>query len=87
MRKACNSTLCICLSLLLIINCAPMVALASTSSDCYAKYTGSTTASYGYKPDCTFTIDKIVDNKFRGSFSATNLGAYNVSQNVEKCHG
>ena len=53
------------------------------ANDSQITYSGSTTASYGYKPDCTFTIDKIVDNKFRGSFSATNLGAYNVSQKVQ----
>lgn len=29
------------------------------------KYTGSTQTSYGYKPNCTFTIFKIKGNKFR----------------------
>ena len=28
----------------------------------YAQYSGSTDASWGYSPYCTFTIDKIVNN-------------------------
>lgn len=64
--------------MVLIILCSnfPMVANAS-NNDFYVQYSGSTTASCGYNPDCTFTINKIVGNKFRGSFSATNLGKYN----------
>lgn len=64
--------------MVLIILCSnfPIAANAS-NNDFYAQYSGSTTASYGYKPNCTFTVNKIVDDKFRGSFSATNLGKYN----------
>lgn len=47
-----------------------------------AQYSGSTTASYGYKPNCTFTIYDISNGRFRGNFSASNLGSYNVSQAV-----
>ena len=54
----------------------------SDSSEYYAKYSGSTTATYGYKPNCTFTIIKIVDNKFIGRFSATNLGKYSFDEPV-----
>lgn len=46
-------------------------------------YTGSTTASYGYKPNCVFTINRMVNGKFRGQFSASNLGNYNINQTVE----
>lgn len=69
--------------MVLIILCSnfPIVANAS-NNDFYAQYSGSTTASWGYKPDCTFTINKIVGNKFRGNFSAQNIGKYSFSENV-----
>lgn len=60
----------------------PNCAFAS-EQEVLAQYSGSTTASWGYNPNCTFTINKIVGNKFRGSFSATNLGRYNISQSVK----
>lgn len=55
--------------MVLIILCSnfPMVANAN-NNNFYAQYSGSTMASWGYNPDCTFTINKIVGNKFRGSF-------------------
>ena len=59
------------------------IVLATDNQDILAQYTGSTTASYGFKPDCTFTINKIVNGKFRGNFSATNLGKYNIGQSVD----
>lgn len=70
--------------MVLIILCSnfPIVANAS-NNDFYAQYSGSTTASWGYKPDCTFTVNKIVGDKFKGSFVATNLGSYNLSKQVE----
>ncbi len=46
-------------------------------------YTGTTTASWGYEPHCIFIINRIVDNKFRGQFIASNLGNYNINQTVE----
>lgn len=52
-------------------------------SEYYAQYSGSTDASWGYKPYCTFMVNKIVDSKFRGTFPATNLGRYNISQSVK----
>ena len=33
-------------------------------SEYYAQYSGSTDASWGYNPKCTFTINKIVGDKF-----------------------
>lgn len=48
----------------------------------YAQYSGSTEASWGYKPYCTFTVNKIVNNKFIGRFSATNLGQYSFDEAV-----
>lgn len=69
--------------MVLIILCSnfPMVANAN-NNNFYAQYSGSTMASWGYNPDCTFTINKIVGNKFRGSFSAQNIGKYSFSENV-----
>lgn len=60
----------------------PLTVYADDSDNVYCQYTGSTTASWGYNPDCTFTINKIVGNKFRGSFSAQNIGKYSFSENV-----
>ena len=72
------------LSIFIVITMLPLdIVLAADNQDILAQYTGSTTASYGFKPDCTFTINKIVDGKFRGTFSATNLGRYNISQSVK----
>lgn len=72
------------LSIFIVITMLPLdIVLATDNQDILAQYTGSTTASYGFKPDCTFTINKIVDGKFRGNFSATNLGKYNISQSVD----
>ena len=51
-------------------------------SEYYAQYSGSTDASWGYKPYCTFTVTKIVNNKFIGRFSATNLGQYSFDKSV-----
>ena len=41
----------------------PKITMANTKQ-CYAQYSGSTTASWGYKPNCTFTVNKIVGDKF-----------------------
>lgn len=69
------------LSIFIVITMLPLdIVLATDNQDILAQYTGSTTASYGFKPDCTFTINKIVNGKFRGNFSATNLGKYNIGQ-------
>lgn len=70
------------LSIVIFTSIIPNCAFAS-EQEVLAQYSGSTTASYGYKPNCTFTVNKIVDDKFRGTFSATNLGIYNISQSVE----
>lgn len=59
----------------------PKITMANTKQ-CYAQYSGSTTASWGYKPYCTFTVTKIVNNKFTGRFSAANLGQYSFDKAV-----
>ncbi|MGN1420996.1 MAG: hypothetical protein ACI4XC_05735 [Eubacterium sp.] len=78
-----KKTICIILIIILSITSFPIISSASNSDDFYCQYSGSTTASYGYKPNCTFTITQIVGDKFRGSFVATNLGSYNLSKQVE----
>lgn len=69
------------LSVVIFTSIIPNCAFAS-EQEVLAQYSGSTTASYGYKPNCTFTVNKIIDDKFRGSFSATNLGRYNINQSI-----
>lgn len=73
----------ITLSVILMLSIIPLTVFADDSKDVYCQYTGSTTASWGYKPNCTFTVNKIVGDKFKGSFVATNLGSYNLSKQVE----
>ncbi len=46
-------------TLSIIISNSSMFCCAQTSNNFYAQYSGSTDASYGYKPNCTFTINKI----------------------------
>ena len=73
----------ITLSVILMLSIIPLTVYADDSDNVYCQYTGSTTASWGYKPNCTFTVNKIVGDKFKGSFVATNLGSYNLSKQVE----
>lgn len=73
----------ITLSVILMLSIIPLTVYADDSEGVYCQYTGSTTASWGYKPNCTFTVNKIVGDKFKGSFVATNLGSYNLSKQVE----
>lgn len=68
------------LSIVIFTSIMPNCAFAS-EQEVLAQYSGSTTASYGYKPNCTFTVNKIVNDKFRGSFSAQNINPYNFTQN------
>lgn len=63
----------ILLSLFVLITTIPTVPVFADEQDILAQYNGSTTASYGYKPNCTFTVNKIVNNKFIGRFTAMNL--------------
>ncbi len=59
------------------------LALASNADhDYYVQYSGSTDASWGYHPNCTFTVEKIVDNRFIGEFAALNLGTYSFSEKI-----
>ena len=53
----------------------PNCAFAS-EQEVLAQYSGSTTASYGYKPYCAFTINKIVGNRFSGTFSSQNMDSF-----------
>lgn len=69
--------------MILIVFCSNFAIVANASdNDFYAQYSGSTTAGWGYKPDCIFTINKIVGNRFRGNFSAQNIDKYSFSENV-----
>ncbi len=53
----------------------------ATEQTIYAQYSGTTTTS-GYEPYCVFSIYSLTENSFSGNFTASNLGKYNVSQNV-----
>ena len=68
------------LSIVIFTSIMPNCAFGN-EQEVLAQYSGSTTASYGYKPNCTFTVNKIVNDKFRGSFSAQNINPYNFTQN------
>lgn len=65
-----------------MISTSAMLCYAQTSENFYAQYSGSTDASWGYKPYCTFTINRIENNVFRGRFSASNLGSYSFDEPV-----
>lgn len=76
--KKLKSFISIFLILLTFISTSNITCYAdqNVDSEYYAQYSGSTEASWGYKPYCTFTVTKIVNNKFTGRFSAANLGQY-----------
>ncbi|MDY4699518.1 MAG: hypothetical protein SPG60_05595 [Eubacterium coprostanoligenes] len=48
----------ITLSVILMLSIIPLTVYADDSDNVYCQYTGSTTANWGYKPNCTFTINK-----------------------------
>lgn len=85
MKKCLSKILSVILTVVMICN-AILPCTLSLASDAdenyYVQYSGSTDASWGYHPNCTFTVNKIVDNRFKGSFSASNLGTYSFSENV-----
>lgn len=68
-------------SISMLLSCLTISPLSAEAEQNGATYSGTAT-SWGYNPDCTFTINKIVGNKFRGSFSAQNIGKYSFSENV-----
>ncbi len=72
------------LSLLLIFTLVLIMLPTSIYADdnFYVQYSGSTQANWGYEPDCTFTVNKIVDGKFTGRFSASNIGAYSFDEEI-----
>lgn len=82
--KKLKSFISIFLILLTFIPTSNITCFANQNDDSeyYAQYSGSTDASWGYKPYCTFTVTKIVNNKFIGRFSATNLGQYSFDKAV-----
>ena len=80
--KVIKKVILIILCIVLVISTSPFVSFADDTNDFYAQYSGSTDASWGYKPYCTFTINKIVGNRFRGSFSAQNIDPYSFTENV-----
>lgn len=82
MKKFLNNTVIFLLSMALLINTTQGVLYADDSQD-YLVYTGNTNAYHNmFHPTCIFTIYKMRDNKFKGFFSATNLGAYDHSEEV-----
>lgn len=52
------------LSVLILLASISPITVFAEQQDILAQYTGSTTASLEYKPYCTFTVTKIVNNKF-----------------------
>ncbi len=52
------------LSVLILLTSISPITVFAEQQDILAQYTGCTTASYGYKPNCTFTVNKIVGDKF-----------------------
>ena len=49
---------------LIIFSSNSTIVANASNDDFYAQYSGSTEASWGYKPNCTFTVNKIVGDKF-----------------------
>ena len=77
MRKTfSNKFIALILSLILVLTTAIPAFGETDTNDVYLQYSGTTDASYGYKPNCTFTIFKINGNKFRGNFSAQNMDSF-----------
>ena len=70
----------IILLLFFIVSFLPITIYAEDNF--YAQYSGSTQASWGYEPNCTFTVNKIVNGKFTGRFSASNIGAYSFDEAI-----
>ena len=60
----------------IIIVCSTTVVYCNDYDTIIAQYRGSTVASYGYNPFCTFTITKISAHRFRGTFSAQNIASF-----------
>ena len=81
-KNICKKILAIFITLI-IFCCNFTVVARANENKFYAQYSGSTTSDWGYKPNCTFTINKIVGNRFRGTFSAQNINPYNFTQNIE----
>ena len=59
-----------------IVQSEIIVFAEEENNNYYVQYSGSTNASWGYKPYCTFTINKIVGNRFRGTVSAQNMDSF-----------
>ena len=59
------------------------LSLASDADEnYYVQYSGSTDASWGYHPNCTFKLTTVKNNRFRGVFSVSNIGMYSFSENI-----
>ena len=77
MRKTfSNKFIALILSLILVLTTAIPAFGETDTNDVYLQYSGTTDASYGYKPNCTFTVNKIVGNRFGGTFSAQNMDSF-----------
>ncbi|MGN0531544.1 MAG: hypothetical protein ACI4IN_01960 [Eubacterium sp.] len=51
--KVIKKVILIILCIVLVISTSPFVSFADDTNDFYAQYSGSTDASWGYKPYCT----------------------------------
>ena len=67
---------------IVIIISSVSVAFVAKAEDYIARYTGST-QSNGMNISCTFQINEIADNRFRGVFSDSGTGIYDFSENIE----
>lgn len=70
------------LSVLILLTSISPITVFAEQQDILAQYSGSTTANYGYKPNCKFTLNSIKENRFRGKFAADSLGVYSFNENV-----
>ena len=69
-----KSLLCVLIAIVIIIS-SVSIAFVAKAEDYIARYTGST-QSNGMNISCTFQINEIADNRFRGTFSAQNMDSF-----------
>lgn len=70
------------LAIVMVFSNSIVLFNALAEDDVLAIYSGSTQADYGFTPNCTFRINKVVGNEFRGSFAAENLSVYSFDESV-----
>ena len=55
--------ICIIVTILIFVNIIYLPATSFAEETTCITYTGSTTANYGYKPNCKFTLNSIKENR------------------------